>query len=393
MKLTRTIHPIGQGGFYTETLKDGDDEINVVYDCGGNSEAFMQNYLDPKKNNVNPNIDAVFISHFHEDHINGLEYLLNNYNVKTLFLPQLEDDEKFEVILYNLSKRSSFASKDTFIKFVINLMNNNFSFKDIRIIRIPHGNDNSTVNADLTTDCFDITDEKIDDIINVGTKITFQNKWLFIPYNPPYTPSWQKGNDTFDVYFKNKFGELSIDELPDFYKNNTDACKKAYYDYYTDPKTKQSRHNPYSMTLFSGIAEALPIQKPSNDFWKNPIILQNPNCLYMGDFELKGLFKKLQQVYGIFWETIATVQVPHHGSRNNFFPALYDSPSYGIVSVGEHNKHHLPNLDTLTRIKGKNCLPIIVTETSTTKRVFLFDLNNQNGTNGSFELPAPVDGN
>jgi len=49
MELTRTIHPIGQGGFYTETLKDGDDEINVVYDCGGNSKAFMQNYLDPKK--------------------------------------------------------------------------------------------------------------------------------------------------------------------------------------------------------------------------------------------------------------------------------------------------------------------------------------------------------
>ncbi len=89
MKLTRTIHPIGQGGFYTETLEEGGEKINVVYDCGGNSEAFMHNYLDPKKNNVNPNIDAVFISHFHEDHINGLEYLLNNYNVKTLFLPQL----------------------------------------------------------------------------------------------------------------------------------------------------------------------------------------------------------------------------------------------------------------------------------------------------------------
>ena len=35
MRLTRVIHPVGQGGFYTETLINGDQKINIVYDCGG----------------------------------------------------------------------------------------------------------------------------------------------------------------------------------------------------------------------------------------------------------------------------------------------------------------------------------------------------------------------
>lgn len=401
MKLTRTIHPIGQGGFYTETLEEDGEKINVVYDCGGNNKTFMEEYLKPQNNNVFTNIDkdididAVFISHFHVDHINGLKYLLDKYKVKRLFLPQLEEDEKFELLLYNLMF-SEEKDKDAFIDFVMNLINFNGEKIKIKITRILHDDDKSKVNADLNTDfdCLDIKkDENIKEKIKVGTKISFQNKWLFIPYNPPYVPSHQKGKDSFCAYFKNKLRlkKISIKDLPDFYKNNEKECKKTYNNYF-----KNTSHNRYSMTLFSGMSDVLPIVKPSNDFWNNPIILQNPNCLYMGDFEDDNnlsIYGKIKQFYMPFWENIATVQVPHHGSRRNIFPDLYDNPSYGIVSVGEKNQFHLPNMDTLVEIKEKKCLPIIVTETSTTKRVFLFDLNNQNGTNGSFELSAPVDGN
>ena len=79
MELTRIIHPVGQGGFYTETLNNHGDEFNVVYDCGGNSKTFMEDYLkrfihdDAYKQKKR--IDAVFISHLHADHVNGLKYL------------------------------------------------------------------------------------------------------------------------------------------------------------------------------------------------------------------------------------------------------------------------------------------------------------------------------
>lgn len=35
MKLTRIIHPVGQGGFYSETFSNGEQEATFVYDCGG----------------------------------------------------------------------------------------------------------------------------------------------------------------------------------------------------------------------------------------------------------------------------------------------------------------------------------------------------------------------
>ena len=35
MEMIRTIHPIGQGAFYSEQFKEKDKKIaNIVYDCG-----------------------------------------------------------------------------------------------------------------------------------------------------------------------------------------------------------------------------------------------------------------------------------------------------------------------------------------------------------------------
>ena len=89
MKVTRIIHPVGQGGFFTETLSEGKKEATFVYDCGGFDKAKkkMKDYLDSflPKGKTKKQIEAVFISHFHADHINGLQYLRENAEVKYLF--------------------------------------------------------------------------------------------------------------------------------------------------------------------------------------------------------------------------------------------------------------------------------------------------------------------
>ena len=89
MEVTRIIHPVGQGGFYTETLSNGNQEATFVYDCGGfdKEKKKMTDYLDSFLHSENAiknpgdsgkkKIEAVFISHFHADHINGLQYLLD----------------------------------------------------------------------------------------------------------------------------------------------------------------------------------------------------------------------------------------------------------------------------------------------------------------------------
>lgn len=59
MELTRIVHPVGQGGFYSEQLKEGKNEVLVFFDCGGNNRKSMEKYIrnyfpvKPKKRKSN----------------------------------------------------------------------------------------------------------------------------------------------------------------------------------------------------------------------------------------------------------------------------------------------------------------------------------------------------
>ena len=68
MKVTRTLHPIGQGAFYTEKFEYDGQQCNVVFDCGGTSSVIkgrVKKYckrLSREQKVEKPTIDAVFIS-------------------------------------------------------------------------------------------------------------------------------------------------------------------------------------------------------------------------------------------------------------------------------------------------------------------------------------------
>lgn len=119
MKITRIIHPVGQGGFYTETLSNETQEATFVYDCGGFDKAKkkMKNYLDSflPKGKSQKQIEAVFISHFHADHINGLQDLLEKAMVKYLFLPQLTEEVLLEAFVYNFCLTGTYNYTNRFL--------------------------------------------------------------------------------------------------------------------------------------------------------------------------------------------------------------------------------------------------------------------------------------
>ena len=93
LQVVRTIHPVGQGAFYSETLhRPGlNDDKHIVYDCG---VLPMSSRLAEEINNFLPTgstIDIMFISHFHADHVNGLKLLAEKYKIKNLVLPQIDN--------------------------------------------------------------------------------------------------------------------------------------------------------------------------------------------------------------------------------------------------------------------------------------------------------------
>ena len=106
MRLERTFWPVGHGAFYTEQFNWAD--FIAVYDCGGKPEiigdrvnSFAERVPIKGSRNNEEWINLLFISHFHEDHFNGVKQLLNNVNVERIVLPYLSHLMLAESFVYN----------------------------------------------------------------------------------------------------------------------------------------------------------------------------------------------------------------------------------------------------------------------------------------------------
>lgn len=118
MELIRTIHPIGQGAFYSEKFKAEDGHtVNVVYDCGsGTTRTISQPCQDIINGAFNPGeeIDILFISHFHADHINGISTLKNRCNIKKVVIPHIDTNIKNN-LQFLASRSADFDAELSFI--------------------------------------------------------------------------------------------------------------------------------------------------------------------------------------------------------------------------------------------------------------------------------------
>lgn len=86
---------VGQGLFYTGFI----DNSVIVYDCGSDNKERLNECIDNFVNELkHKSIDLLVISHFHEDHINGIKKLLSMVTADTVVLPYISDIEKIFLI-------------------------------------------------------------------------------------------------------------------------------------------------------------------------------------------------------------------------------------------------------------------------------------------------------
>jgi hypothetical protein len=93
------FHSVGQGLFYSMDLKIGSDyySFNFVYDCGSLSvKEYLTEEIDYFRS-YHDIIDLLVVSHFDEDHVNGIADLIKGKKVKKLVLPYVDWKERLAV--------------------------------------------------------------------------------------------------------------------------------------------------------------------------------------------------------------------------------------------------------------------------------------------------------
>lgn len=368
-KMERTFHPVGHGAFYTERFNDKDNKciFSIVYDCGGRSKDIVTNQI--KEAFVYKDIvDWLFISHLHNDHINGVTTLLNHCDVKRIVLPALEDDLIVEALLYNYIETEEFDNDAN--KFVEQLLIGDFGSTKITKVESFKENSNTPISV--------VDSESIGDKLASGTAIEEKRiNWLYYPINLSLSNSVsiikklaEVANVSSSSFYLN--GKLDYNKIRDIVKGiGTSECTKIYKEVFGN------NHNSYSMPVVSIAAVCLSAKctRWCHKVGEIPMRCLT-NCLYTGDFEAKNKFIELKKVFdtlGIDYSKIGILQVPHHGSKHNMDSDMYKSGKICIISAYSRDKKH-PDMLVIQEIQLNNSIPIVVSENESSIQRFLIPL-------------------
>lgn len=407
--MTRTFHPIGHGAFYTERfMQNGECKFSVVFDCGCFESCkpkmsqikFIQQINNEIDNFYPPEetINLLFISHFHQDHINGIEHLRKKCNIERIIIPQLTPEIVIEAYVFNyiqikaeqdgtVATSSDFANQ--WIKELYRLKENPSKKSQPTIIEVAPSEENlkeeQTWNEISHTDLDSLKEGCIGQNTAIECTIVGVPLWLYIPFNLPNNGTKQLCNLPFFQTAVNG-GKVDFEQLDEILKNATiKEIEEAYESVYG------KKHNSYSMTVFSG-TECHRCFKYCHirllDFLRTKMCNYIPryctlNCLYCGDFEANPDYPKkrcntnctkLIKYYQQYWDKIGLLQVPHRGSKNNLNPLLYNPKKICIISAGKTDVYKHPDKPVLQAIRKSGSIPIIVTEDTKTKQEFPYHL-------------------
>lgn len=379
MRMLRTFHPIGQGGFYSERfIFQGEDNINIIYDCGSatNDEIVEQEIMTTfEKGEV---IHALFISHFHADHINGIEFLLDYCHVEKIFFPLITDEHKLlskiKLLIGQDSNEFLFNFIDNPKKAIRTLWESKENRKNFPKLIAVSWNEKNEQNEERENN-EELYVRIIPSGLNVTQKISkklCEFLWEYIPYNFERVDRLEKLRE-YEPFKSTSFEDLcSLLQDKDTRETTIKNIKKAYM-------KVPGGLNSNSMTLYSGMNSKREISVFQGTHKKNYCLpcyrmdyclpccrVSNVGCLYTGDYDASKVdtFNDLKRKYEYYWYSIKFIQVPHHGSEKNFNSGFLGVDKYFIISVGLKNRYKHPSVQVINEILLSEGNLLIVTEDS-----------------------------
>ena len=321
LTLTRIIHPVGQGAFYSETFFDGNGNVvfTAVYDCGGKNEP-----LQTEINNLgNLVIDILFISHFHYDHIGGVPALVERNHPKMVFFPGVSPATFAIDVIYNSLKNPNGNSLDIMLTlFLPSLAGSVF---DNGYTPIHNGEQEHYQPNDIAWK-YDVKFFE-----TAEPEREFLKRVLSILGLP---------EDDFQKFHEAEYYRTLAQKVRS--QNIVNIVKKIMEEGF------EGNHNSYSLQVYSH----QPNQEQTLCF----------DCLYMGDIKITDSYKKQIETINPHY-----LQVPHHGSCHNYDPVFLDKNRKVFISVGDKNPYHHPGLTELNSFVH-SCKDVrLVTEEQLTK--------------------------
>lgn len=347
--LTRAIHPVGQGAFYSEIFSARKKKrFTAVYDCGSNDKEYLKTNIEKFGT-----VDLVFISHFHNDHINGIKELQQNAN-PLIIIPGISHYAFVIDLIYNYlhtgDKRCDSIS---------------FMFDCLPALSSVKSNSNNQNQIILSKNSNYGASTKVvqDGVVSIGIPGPADDSgdsllWRYDAYFHEYDKEKEKElihklserisilteeiSDDFkdEVWYRNLIEGLSDLDLDDIKEVFTSVYKES--------------PNRYSMLVHS-----YPVDKRK----------KNMDCLYTGDITITESVKNT-----IINVNPHYIQVPHHGSKHNFAESIYNKPQIAFISVGRENTYGHPGRETLIGLIQKCKAVHIITENEESKYKCRFKL-------------------
>ncbi|HBZ64766.1 MAG TPA: hypothetical protein DEO89_09335 [Lachnospiraceae bacterium] len=361
-RMVRSFLPIGQGAFYCECFHFNGKTHNIVYDCGSKTNIQILNEQIKTTFEKDERIDALFLSHLHEDHINGIPFLLEHCCVNKIIFPIIDNESKRLLeINFLITKATKFTLEFLVspTKAIENVLNNNDNRPELIGIYPPNQEDLMDINNN--------PQNIINSGENIVDKIVYDHnwanyfEWMYIPFNFKQTEQIVLLKDNLKSEFDS---EITGAELEKKWKNgNKNDQKKIINAYRNIP----GDFNTNSMTLFSGTAHNYFRQYLLNckcNYCNCNNFDKKAGCLYTGDYKASGRnnWKELQKAYSKYWDKIGCIQIPHHGSKYNFNDKFLDYNCFFVISAGYSNKYKHPHSEVIKKFLLRDIKPNLVTE-------------------------------
>ena len=436
LEIERMQYGVGQGCFHTQRISVGmtdralyqaKNQFDFVYDCGSDSSDgghvkpldWTIDHYRPKRSvsaKAKQTVDALFISHFHTDHINGIEELCKKKNVLRVFVPYYTPTDVLGILVDEADRIASWTDRYIFwlLRELQNLTARRNLFNiptiyvlpsdsdDISVARdgeIPPFSDNVTVDREvLKTKTMNST-QPLQFVDDRETKIWEVRVWHYKPSItlPAY---WAKAIALMEAALGKvlRSQEPITEAIATTLRAAAAAIRKTMS---SGARAGERNHNMVSLCVYSGpvpeshifgeinrlnatslIASEMHFEGrislgkyPNPRFYSRRINQFNERTRQLGWLGTGDAMLERNDVWNEFesklkWsneraELVATILMPHHGSASgeNYNPNLVNKHQpLALFSAGAFHKYMHPAAVVVSDVLKHGCEAVNVTE-------------------------------